>query len=302
MREDVRFPSRDGECAAWLFTPQGGDAEAPAPAIVMAHGFSGVKEQHLDRFADVFSAAGFAVLAFDYRFLGASDGEPRQQIFPSEQHEDYRNAVSWMAARPDVDSDRIGLWGSSYSGGHVLWLSAFEPRIRCVVAQVPAVDNLATITRLSGREGLDGMRALLAADRTARYAGGPVNYFPVVGATGDMALMADDEAKAWFEETGVALAPGWRNEVSIESLEKFLEYNPTGAIEYAAPTAVCVIAAEHDSLIPIELVEQAVARAGEPKRLVKLACGHFDLYDTEPWFSEASGVALDWFRRFLAPA
>src|SRR5262245_36693938 len=129
MREDIAFDSHGTGCRGWYYPPQ----QNAAPAIVMSHGFSAVKEQALDRFADAFAAAGFAVLVFDYRYLGSSDGEPRGRIIPTEQHDDLRAALTWLTARGEVDAKRIGMWGTSYSGGHALVLAALDPRVRAVV-------------------------------------------------------------------------------------------------------------------------------------------------------------------------
>jgi hypothetical protein len=107
----------------------------------MAHGFSAVKEMRLDRFAEAFAEAGLASLVFDYRGLGASDGMPRQDLDPHEQIEDYRNAISYARSLPEVDRDRIGIWGTSYSGGHVLMVAAFDKRVKAVVSQVPLIDG-----------------------------------------------------------------------------------------------------------------------------------------------------------------
>src|SRR5205085_6484759 len=101
---------------------------------------SAVKEMRLDRFADTFAAAGIASVAFDYRGLGASDGEPRQDLDPHAQLRDYRNAISFARRRPEIDPERIGIWGSSYSGGHALMLGALDRRVGAVVAQVPLID------------------------------------------------------------------------------------------------------------------------------------------------------------------
>ena len=123
MREDVEFPTEDGlRLRGWLYRPDEGTG--PFPLIVMAHGFSATKEMHLDDFAEVFSQAGFLVLVYDNRNLGASDGEPRGEIDPWQQIRDYRTAITWASAREDVDGARIGVWGSSYSGGHVLVVAA----------------------------------------------------------------------------------------------------------------------------------------------------------------------------------
>jgi len=141
MRRDIEFRSKGTICRGWFYTPDLTRAGRGFPAIVMAHGFSAVKEMRLDRFAEAFAEAGLASLVFDYRGLGASDGMPRQDLDPHEQIEDYRNAISYARSLPEVDRDRIGIWGTSYSGGHVLMVAAFDKRVKAVVSQVPLIDG-----------------------------------------------------------------------------------------------------------------------------------------------------------------
>ena len=113
MRRDIEFPSRGSQCRGWLYVPDASVVKQPAPAIVMAHGFSAVKEMfQLSSYAERFEEAGFVTLVFDFRFLGASDGNPRGQIMSGEQQEDCRNAITWLSLQPEVDADRIGVWGT----------------------------------------------------------------------------------------------------------------------------------------------------------------------------------------------
>ena len=136
-RIDVTFKSEGLNCAAWYYAPKNLKQGEKHPAIVMAHGFSAVKEMNLDGFARRFAEAGFIVLVFDYRFLGASEGEPRGQIFYYDQISDYQNAITWVSLQSEVDPERIGIWGTSYSGGHVLCVAALDKRVKAVVAHVP---------------------------------------------------------------------------------------------------------------------------------------------------------------------
>src|SRR5215207_3128027 len=124
MREDVEFDAAGVRLRGWLYLPD--EPREPVPAIVMAHGFSAVKEMYLDRFAEVFEAAGLAALVFDNRNFGASDGEPRQEIDPWRQVRDYRDAITFAQGLPETDPARIGVWGSSYSGAHALVLGAID--------------------------------------------------------------------------------------------------------------------------------------------------------------------------------
>jgi fermentation-respiration switch protein FrsA (DUF1100 family) len=299
MRKDVAFTSRGLTCRAWLYLPDDLPPEEKRPVVVMAHGFSGVKEMFLDKFAERFVGAGLAALVFDFRNLGESEGEPRGQVFPHEQHEDYRNAITWASRQPNIDAERIGVWGTSYSGGHVLHLGAFDRRIKAVVAQVPAVSVWGQIVRSGGTAALHGLLAIVTADRIARYDGGKGGYLKVVGAPGEPCVLGTPDAYEFFQKTGTDRAPTWQNAVTLESLERMIEYDPVDAIEIVSPTPLLLIAAEQDSLISIDAVREAFGRAGEPKRLEVLECGHFDVYDSEPWFSRAADAATGWFRDHL---
>lgn len=298
MRHDVTFVSEGLSCAGWLYVPddlEGGDQR---PAVVMAHGFSAVKEMYLENFAEKFVEAGLVALVFDYRFFGDSEGEPRGRLFPAEQHEDYRNAISWVSRRPEVDPDRIGVWGSSYSGAHVLHLAAFDRRIKAVVSQVPLVDGWANAQRLMRPDVFAGFHEMLAQDRLSRYEGNESVRIPVVAPEGEPSALPTPESYEWFTQTGQHIAPNWRNEVSLESMERFLEYNPAANIRRISPTPLLMVVAGNDTLTPTDLAIAAYERALEPKSLVITRGAHFDAY-TEPGLSETAIPAVQWFERHL---
>jgi len=296
MRRDITFNSKGLQCVGWLYVPDNLPAGQKAPTIVMAHGFSATKEQALDHFAEQFVNAGFVTMVFDYRFLGGSEGEPRCQILWYEQIEDYRNAITWVSDQPEVDPDRIGIWGTSYSGAHVLWVSAYDKRVKGVVSQVhggvSAWDS--RLNRL-GPEALNLVLETFKLDRIQRQKTGAVNYMPVVALEGEPAALPGPEAYHWFTELK---APSWRNEATIESLEKSLEYDLAMPLQRISPTPLLMVLAEYDSILPIDLAKESFQRAGEPKAMTILPCGHFEVYSM-PWFSKAAGLAVDWFRRHL---
>jgi uncharacterized protein len=297
VRRDVAFASCGLLCRGWLYTPDNLRAGARAPALALAHGFSAVKEQYLANFAERFAAAGFVTLVFDYRFLGASEGEPRGQVLPLEQAEDYRNALTWLSRQPQVDPERLGIWGTSMSGGIVLWVAEYDKRVKAVVAQVPAAVNWETRQR-SAPERFAFLGKLALEDRLARYGSGAVNYLKVVAPEGELCALPPADAYDWFVGSH-DVAPNWRNEVTLASLEKYREFDPVSLIHTIAPVPLLMIVAEKDSLLPYADLLAAYARAGEPKALLPLPCGHFDLYYREPWFGQACGAALAWFKEHL---
>lgn len=298
MKQDVTFSSEGLNLSGWLYVPDDLESGDKRPAVVMAHGFSAVKEMYLENFAEKFVEAGLVALVFDYRFFGDSEGEPRGKLFPSEQHEDYRNAISWVSKREEVDPDRIGVWGSSYSGAHVLHLAAFDRRIKCAVSQVPLVDGWANAQSLMRPDVFASFHDMLAQDRTSRYEGTESVQIPIVAPEGEPCALPTPESYEWFIRTGENIAPNWRNEVSLESMEKFLEYNPAANIHRISPTPLLMIVAGGDTLTPTDLAIAAYERALQPKSLVVTGGAHFDAY-TEPGLSETAIPAVQWFERHL---
>lgn len=296
MRKEVSFDSKGLMCRGWLYLPDDVEDEPKVPIVLMAHGLSGVKEQALPDFAERFADAGLAALVSDYRYFGDSEGEPRCQLLPLEQVEDYRNAITWVSEHPRIDPERIGVWGTSFSGGLAAYVGTFDSRVRAVVAQAPALTNAET-RRAMDPERWDNVGELLLQDRIARYKTGTVNYMNVVAPEGEPCILPGQEPYDAFMELW-DIAPNWRNEITLESLEKIREFDPVSLIHLMAPTALLVIPAEHDSLIPLDSVKRAYEKAGEPKELITLPIRHFDIYK-DPWLSRAAAAAVDWFRKYL---
>lgn len=300
MRDDVEFATEDGVALrGWLYRPDEGGG--PFPVIVMAHGFSATKEMHLDDFADVFAAAGFAVLVYDNRNLGASGGEPRGEIDPWQQVRDYRTAITWVSARPEIDGSRVGVWGSSYSGGHVLVVAAQDRRVRCVVAQVPLISGYDNARRLVRADHLAGLREAFDADRAARYAGASPAMIPVCytdDPAGPSALPTAD-THDFFLGPIRERATTWRNEVTLRSVEMFTEYEPGDYLPRITPTPLMMVVAAGDHLTVCDLSLAAYSRAHEPKQLLVLPGGHFEAYVGEA-FRTSAPAQRDWFLTYLS--
>lgn len=296
MRQDITFMSQGLRCSGWLYIPDNLAPKENAPAIIMAHGFSCVKEMYLSNFAERFADAGFVTLAFDYRYFGVSEGEPRGQFFGLEQQEDYRNAITWISDHPQVDPQRIGIWGYSYGGGVVLYVGMFDKRVKAIVALNPTAMNYDVRHRFNP-ERWDQLGELVLKDRIERYRTGKINYIKVVAPEGEPCVLSMPGAYEWFMEAS-KIAPNWRNQITMESLEKYREFDPISLIHLIAPTPLLMIAAEYDKLIPLNIPVSAYELAPEPKSLKILPCGHFDVL-TEPWVVEAAGAAIDWFKAHL---
>jgi uncharacterized protein len=295
--QPVEFTSKGLRCRGLKYVPAGLKAGDKRPCIVLAHGFSAVKEMYFTDYAEAFSKAGFVAVVFDYRFQGESEGEPRGQIFPWEQIEDFRNAITFAQAQPQVNPEKIGIFGSSYSGGHVICIGALDRRVKAVACQVPLIDGWTNFQAIVPRAAGAGMIKYLEADRVERYKSGKVSYLPVVAPDNNAVLNTSDSYK-WFTETHDKKAPRWENRVTVESIEKFIEYSPAVFLPRISPTPFLMMVAENDILTPTDVAVAGFQNAREPKKLVILPGGHFDAYVAG--FSQSSSNAIAWYKQWLA--
>ena len=274
QREDVEFTSGDDQVSAWLYRPLNSGTDDPAPLLVMAHGLGAVRTMRLDAYAERFSAAGYACLVFDYRNFGDSEGEPRQLLDIGRQLADWAAAVAHARTLAGIDRDRIGLWGTSFGGGHVITTAARVPGIKAAVAQCPFTDGVASVRTLSpaifGRVGI-----LAARDVIAARLGRPPVMIPAAGRPGEVALMNAPDVYPGY----LRLVPEGQtvpNEVAARFALKVAAYRPGRlAARIACPILFCVC--EADSVAPAVPTLRYAAKA--PRGEVRMyPDGHFDIY------------------------
>lgn len=302
MREDIEFDAEGVTLRGWFYKPDGATGEVPC--IVMAHGFSAVKEQFLDDYAEVFHAAGLACVVYDNRGFGASDAalsKPRQEIDPWEQVRDYQHAITYAQNRDDVDAERVGVWGSSFSGGHAYVVGAIDRRVKAVCGQVPLVSGRRAFETLVRVDFWQPTWDMLAADRQARAHGDEPMMMPVVDKDprAQSALPTPDSYE-FFTGTQER-APAWENEVTLRTVEYFQGYEPGRFLPLISPTPLLMVVAPNDRLVAGEWACEAYETALHPKKLVLVPGGHFDAYQGEG-FEISSGAARDWFVEHLLGA
>lgn len=297
QRRNVRFQSQGLNCAGWYYLPAEARSAERRPAVAMAPDYGAVKEMQLDHVAGAFAAAGLAVLLFDYRCTGASEGEPRQSLLWWDQLSDYRNALTWLGLQPEVDARRLGAWGTGYSGGHVLQLAAFDRRVQCVVAQTPLTHAWAAFYADLTPKALEQLSAVQAQARAMRMTTGEIEVLPIVSGAEGSGVFRQPEARAWYE-LAARQAPRWVNRVTLETTEAFAQYEPAAAIARIAPTPLLMVLAQDDDITPVGLQRQAFAKAGEPKQLVELAGGHYAPFDAARQ-AEFLAPQVAWFAKHL---
>ena len=176
----------------------------------------------------------------------------------------------------------------------MLYVGTYDRRVKAVVSQVPFVVSPEQ-QRAGDPKWYDEMTKILLRDRQERYETGVTKYWKVVSKEEEPCFLPGREA---YDEYMALKKPEWRNQVSLESWEKIREFDSTSMIPLLSPTALLLIAAEKDAIIPLHVVKEVYGRALKPKVLSVFPVRHFDIYN-EPWRSKATGLAIDWFREYL---
>ncbi|NDK23087.1 alpha/beta hydrolase [Streptomyces sp. TR1341] len=295
QRREVRFASGDTTCSAWHYPGSNGGC------VIMAGGTSVTKEPATDQFAARFHEAGFAVLAFDHRRFGASGGTPRQIVRFDEQIADWHAAIECAATLPDVDPDRIALWGFSLAGGHVFRVAADHPRLACAIAQTPLVDGRAVAPhalrsmtpgaalRLFGRGVADALGSLV---------GRPPLLVPTAGARGSVASLTTPDAL----DGDRALDPGrrhtgWEQTVAARIVLRLGEYRPGRHASRIRCPLLVVVCDQDRSALPAPAVR--AAGAAPAAEVVHLSGLHYAPFLES--HEQAVAAELSFLEKHLAP-
>ena len=286
----VKFFSEGVRMEGDLFLPDGFKSGERRPGIVLCHGFTGIRSLILGDYAKVFVEAGFVALTFDYRGYGGSEGT-RRRLIPLEQIDDIRNAISFFETLPQVNPDRIGLWGTSFGGGHAPYAAAIDSRIKAAVGQVGFGDGERFLldTRIVGERA--ELTRKVADDRRRRAVEGAGDRLSPIDALNSAQTSA-------FLGTSLKDVPLSKIDISWETIEKTLEYKPIEVVDRIAPRALLLIGARDDDLCKIEGYQKLYERAREPKKLEVLPITHYEIYSGK-WFDESARLAREWFERFL---
>lgn len=280
-RSEMTFLSGGDQCVAWHYPAQSSVLELPSgrPCVVMAHGFSGTRDAGLEGYAEGFARAGLDVVLFDYRGFGGSGGEPRQHVDYRAQREDYHAAVAAARRVDGVDPHRIVLWGTSYSGGHVLNVAAADQGITAVVSMTPAVDGLPILGMIARSEGVGKLLSLTAAGIQDRLGTRP-RMLPAIGPAHSKAVIAKDGALERFQ---ALVGPEWRNEVRARcTLDVAFNRPIRSAARVTVPTLIQV--GELDSVVSSAAAERAARLLRGPATVLRYPVDHFDVY-ADPWLS-----------------
>jgi fermentation-respiration switch protein FrsA (DUF1100 family) len=294
--EEHYIPAEGGiKLHAWVFRPAHGE---PAPAITMAHGFSGLKYRGLRPYAERFRDAGFVVIVHDHRNFGLSGGEIRGDIDPWQQISDWRRVISYLEALPGVDPSRLGIWGTSYAGGHAIVLGATDSRLRVVSVQVPIINGYEQSLRRVPPDARAALQEFFSEDERAQLRGEPPKRQWVVSLdTTQRAAYRSQDMIDYHAAYAIPEGVEHADTITVRSSRLAQMYEPGLWIPRIGPKPLLMVVARNDVITPTDLALAAFERAVEPKRLELIDRGHFDSYRSE--FEASSCAARDWFIEHL---
>ncbi len=300
-RIEVEFQSEGTTCRGWFYRADGGGRRA---TVILAGGWCYVREIVMPVYARAFAEVGINAMIFDYRNLGASDGDNRQHLDPWAQIRDYQNGISFLERHEAVDPDRIGVWGISYSGGHALVLAATDPRVRSIVSQIPVIDGFENMRRAHGTMEFRRLWQLVLDDRRLRYEEpGKRLYLPhaTENSEAEVSSWPFPETVRTFMAIQASEAPLYQNRSSVESVDLLMNYDVGPFVKRIYNTPTLMIVAEGDDLTLWDLEIGAFnAIPSARKRLEVLPhTSHMTLYSDRSKVEMAARLATNWLKETL---
>lgn len=300
----VEFRSEGHTLSGVLMLPDGSTGKVPL--VVMGGGWCYVKEIVMPHYAKAIVEAGSAVLMFDYRNFGESSGERRQHINPSEQIEDFRSAVSYGETLPEIDANRIGVWGISYAGGHVIAVAASDSRVKLAVSNIPVVDGYETMRRTHGSLRFNDLEVFLLEDRRARARGEPGGRIAMSTSTppSELSTWPFPTIKEVFLDIKGREAPRHEHWSTAESTELLLAYDvsPFARRIYDKPILMVVAEGDEITLWDLEIATYNSIPSTRKQLSVIPKVSHMSLYSQQDHLSRAGAVAAAFIKKHLIDA
>lgn len=287
-KKSVEFSSEGQTIAADIYLPEGNTANAPA--ILLCHGFAGVKELLLPSFAEYFANSGYVAMTFDYRGFGGSGGEPGRLV-PALQIEDIKNAISFLAECPEVDPNRIALWGTSFGGANAIIVAAEDSRVKALSVQLTFADGENVITSAMSQEEKEKFLGTIERMKEKKAQTGKEMMVPIVK------VLSDEQSKAFYNEYAEKYS-ALNIKIPFLTVAETLNHKPINSIS-KVNVPVLVVAATNDSVNPVTESYALFEAANEPKELFELeGATHYEVYKGKP-FELTAAKQVEWFGAHL---
>ncbi len=292
MKRAVEFYSEGFKLCGDVYTPDGMQSGEQRSAVLLCHGYTGVKDLYLPDNAKTLNDAGYVAMTFDYKGWGDSEGT-RNRLAPYSRVMDVQAAMTFLGLQPEADEERIGIYGTSYGGATVAWVGAVDQRAKCIVSVVGIGHGARWMSRVRRVDEWYDLQEQSKADREKRATTGKSKLVE------RSEILLPDRQSAELAEAARRNNPAAVSTIPIEYVDDTVGFNPEWIVGHISPRPILFITSDNDRLVLPEESEQLYAHAGEPKKLVVLkGYGHYEVY-TEPAFSEVMGATLDWYQKYL---
>ena len=292
MKRAVEFYSEGFKLCGDVYTPDGLGPGEKRGAILLCHGYTGVKDLYLPDNARALNQAGYVAMAFDYKGWGDSEGS-RSRLAPYSRVTDVQAAMTFLGLQPEVDDQRIGLYGTSYGGATVSWVGAVDQRAQCIVSVVGIGHGQRWMSRVRRVDEWFDLQERSKADRETRATTGKSEMVE------RSEILLPDRQSAELAAAARRNNPAAINTIPLEYVDDTIGFNPEWIVDKIAPRPILFITSDNDRLVLPEESEQLYAHAKEPKKLVVLkGYGHYEVYQ-EPAFSEVMAATLDWYQEHM---
>ena len=292
MKRPVEFYSEGFKLRGDVYTPDDLSPGEQRAAVLLCHGYTGVKDLYLPDNAESLNRAGYVAMTFDYKGWGDSEGT-RNRLAPYSRVMDVQAAMTFLGCQPEVDQERIGLYGTSYGGATVSWVGAVDQRAKCIVSVVGVGNGARWMSRVRRVDEWFDLLERSAEDRVKRATTGRLEYVD------RSEILLPDRQSAELAAAARRNNPAAVGTIPIEYVDDTLGFNPEWIVDKISPRPILFITSDNDRLVLPEESEQLYAHAKEPKKLVVLrGYGHYEVY-AEPAFSEVMSETLAWFGEWL---
>jgi len=292
VKRTVDFFSEGVRLVGDVYVPDTRKPDERRAGIVLCHGYTGVKDLYLPDNARVLNEAGYVAMTFDYKGWGNSEGA-RSRLAPYSRVADVQAALTLLATLPEVDPDRLGIYGTSYGGATVVWVAAIDARVKCTVSVVGIGNGARWMRSVRRPDEWHDLLERSGHDRTQRVLEGHSQFVK------REEVLLPDRQSAELAAVARRAHPAAVSTIPLEYVDDTLGFNPEWVVDKIAPRPILFITTDNDRLVPADESIQLFARAGEPKKLVMLhGYGHYEVY-TEPAFGEVMRAGIDWYRTYL---
>ena len=292
MKREVEFYSEGFKLCGDVYTPDGLQAGEVRAAVLLCHGYTGVKDLYLPDNAKSLNDAGYVVMTFDYKGWGNSEGT-RSRLAPYSRVMDVQAAMTFLALQPEAGEDRIGLYGTSYGGATVSWVGAVDQRAKCIVSVVGIGNGARWMSRVRRVDEWFDLKERSKEDREKRASTGESEYVD------RSEILLPDRQSAELAAAARRNNPAAVGTIPLEYVDDTIGFNPEWIVDKISPRPILFITSDNDRLVLPEESEQLYAHAGDPKKLVVLkGYGHYEVY-SEPAFSEVMAATLEWYGVYL---